>query len=134
MTPASFVSVAFDSGCRFCCGRTDSCSLNRLPLFELEESIDGFLPAVQNAPEFSTAAVANTNDVAQRNSFSSNFGGDGPAKEAVFVEDANFRHIAWIVAYRHVFSHIGYKRQRQISQTLKVNAIAANLSWSDLFD
>ena len=50
------------------------------------------------------------------------------------TQDANFRHIAWIVAYRHVFSHIGCKRQRQISETLKVDAIAANLSWSDLFD
>ena len=99
----------------------------------MEESIDGLLPAVQNAPEFSTTAVANTNDVAERNSFSRNFGGDGPAEEAVLIEDANFRHIAWIIAYRHVFSHLGCKRQRQIAETLEVDAVAANLSRSDLF-
>jgi hypothetical protein len=99
----------------------------------MEESIDGLLPAVQNAPEFSTTAVANTNDVAERNSLSRNFGGDGPAEEAVLIEDANFRHIAWIIAYCYVFSHVGCKRQRQIAETLKVDAVAANLSRSDLF-
>jgi hypothetical protein len=92
------------------------CSLNRLHFLELEESIDGLLPAVQNAPEFSTPAIANTDDVAKRNSFTLDFGRDGPAEEAVVIEHANFRHIARIVS---VSSRL-LPRRLQVSGTDKV--------------
>jgi hypothetical protein len=103
------------------------------PLFKMEESVDSFLPAIQNAPKFSTTVVASTNDVAERNRLPRNFGGDRTAEGSLLVKDPNFRHFAWIMAYRHVFSHVGCKCQRQIAETLEVDAVAANLSRSDLF-
>lgn len=76
--PASLVSVALDSCCWGCCGGlTDPCSLKTLPFLELKKCIDSLLSAIQNVPKFSPAAVADANDVAERNRFAGNLCGDG---------------------------------------------------------
>src|SRR5258705_6474526 len=91
-------------------------SKQRSTIYDRVERLD--LKVQMKASESSTVAVLTekpsvARDIArvlgadkrgERNSFSRDFGGDGPAEEAVLIEDANFRHIAWIVAYRHVFS------------------------------
>jgi hypothetical protein len=105
-----------------------------LPFLQFKKNIHRLLFAVQDAFKFSPAAIANANDVSERDRLSRNLCGDGSAKEAILEKDPNLSHIAWVKPHRHIFSHIGGKRQRYVSKALKVNTITTNLPGPEFFD
>jgi hypothetical protein len=63
-----------------------------------------------------------------------NLCGDRSAKKAILEEDSDFSHIARIKTNRHVFSHVGGKRQRNVAKALEVNAIATDFAGSNFLD
>ena len=49
---------------------------------------------------------------------------DRPAEKRVPVIDADFGHIAWIIADHHILPHVGCQGRIEIAEALKANAIA----------
>src|ERR1035438_8736786 len=84
------------------------------PLFE--KSIDCPVPVLDGLAQLPPAPHSGVDDLPQRNSLAGQFLTYSPANETVFVKNADFRHVARIVANHHVLSDIGREREINVAQ------------------
>ena len=80
---------------------------------------------LQRMAQVPSPTVASPHDVAQGNGLSRSFSTDGPAEKAVVMQDADFRHVSWIIANDDRLPHIGRQREIEVPQALEMNAIRA---------
>src|SRR3981081_4690578 len=81
---------------------------------------------MEDGAEFAPAFVTCSDDFPKWNGLSCQLSGYRGAKEAILVKDADFAHIPGIIANCDVFPYVRGQRERNISQTLKVTAIATH--------
>ena len=108
--------------------------LSKIVPLRLKECVYGLPPALHDRAQLLSALVANANDVSQRHSLTGQVSRDRSTEELVSMENPDFAHISGIVADGHVFTHVRRQSEREVTETVEMDAIGSYSSTAQFMD